>query len=100
MLTRGREYTEDEVRALPTGSSVWVYYAKDGDPNDVRFDEAHRITSKSDREFKTDMGCEDWPYNGNTSRGYARYYACNSPDAQSEGSRTIYDLLNEDDDGG
>lgn len=71
---KGREYTESELRALPLGTVVWIYWAKDDNREYVRFNGAFKIVEFDLEEFSVGEHTEEWPYDGDTSRGCAHYY--------------------------
>ena len=68
------EMQETEVRGLRAGQVVWILYHKDDDlSHPPRYNGAYLITSMGEHYFTTHDG-EEWPLDGDTSRGQAHYY--------------------------
>lgn len=57
---------------------IWIYYCKDDNPDNVRYDGAYQITAMDNEAsdtgaFEVHTG-EDWKFDGDTSRGTSRYF--------------------------
>lgn len=73
---KGVALTEADVRALRVGDWVWIYYAKDDNPSNERFNAAYQVEElhPEDRKPYFMADNEEWPYDGDTSRGYSYYF--------------------------
>lgn len=71
-MRRGRELTEKEAKNLLIGSHVWIYWAKDDNPEYERYNGVFMVEEQNADHFVADA--EEWPHDGDTSRGQARYY--------------------------
>ena len=70
---RCQQLAHNDFRFLRPGNIIWIYYAKDDNPEYVRFDEPHIVASVHKNHFTTESG-DEWEFNGDTSRGYAYYF--------------------------
>lgn len=79
--TRGGEMNGSEFKNLQPGDWLWIYYAKDDDPNRVMIDGSVQVKSVFDGGLNTkdDEWNAPWADDVNmddTSRGFAHYYHC------------------------
>jgi hypothetical protein len=76
---RGERLSEEDLEKVKPGDYVWVYWCKDDNPEDCRWNHAVPVTAieTDSRGMKSMLDDEgyNWNFNGDCSgRGIATYY--------------------------